>query len=186
LRRLTQPERLLLQDSKGLIRTYLNGRELGRLLNATDGEGWLKTRDKAMLELMARAGLRVSEIVTLRMKDVTIRPRSGDVLVRHGKGMKERDIPLGRQTRRALAFYLSVRPEQIGEYIFVSRTYKSANIFLSVEPINPYRRVTSSGWYKRSSQKFIFQLPPAERKPHSQTYERLCRCHPLDHPRLQR
>jgi site-specific recombinase XerD len=64
----------------------LNGRELGRLLNATDGEGWLSRRDKAMLELMAPAGLRVSEIVTLRMKDVTIRPRSGDVLVRHDKG----------------------------------------------------------------------------------------------------
>jgi integrase/recombinase XerC len=110
----------------------LNGRELGRLLAATDGEGWLNRRDKAMLELMAKAGLRVSEIVTLRMKDVTlrmkdvtIRPRSGDVLVRHGKGMKERNIPLGRQPRRALALYLSVRPEQIGEYLFISRTYKS-------------------------------------------------------------
>ena len=103
----------------------LNGRELGRLLAATDGEGWLNRRDKAMLELMAKAGLRVSEIVTLRMKDVTIKPRSGDVLVRHGKGMKERNIPLGRQTRRALALYLSVRPEQVGDYLFISRTYKS-------------------------------------------------------------
>lgn len=103
----------------------LNGRELGRLLAVTDGEGWLNRRDKAMLELMVRAGLRVSEIVTLRLKDVTIKPRSGEVLVRHGKGMKERNIPLGRQTRRALALYLSVHPEQIGEYLFVSRTYKS-------------------------------------------------------------
>jgi len=71
----------------------LNGRELGRLLVAADGDGWLNKRNKAMLELMAKAGLRVSEIVALRKYDVTISQRKGEVLVRYGKGMKERNIP---------------------------------------------------------------------------------------------
>jgi len=71
----------------------LNGRELGRLLAITDGDAWLNQRNRALIELMARAGLRVSEIVDLRITDVTISQRKGEILVRHGKGMKERKIP---------------------------------------------------------------------------------------------
>ena len=43
----------------------LNGRELGRLLAAVDGQGWMNKRNKAMLELMVRGCLRVSEVVAL-------------------------------------------------------------------------------------------------------------------------
>lgn len=102
----------------------LNGRELGRLLAATDGINWLSKRNKAMIELMARAGLRVSEIVALQGRDVTVSQRKGKVLVRHGKGMKERSVPLGRQVRQALEAYLSVRPAEIGDRLFVSRSHK--------------------------------------------------------------
>lgn len=102
----------------------LNGRELGRLLAATDGINWLSKRNNAMIELMARAGLRVSEIVALQIRDVTVSQRKGEVLVRHGKGMKERSVPLGRQVRQALEAYLSVRPAEIDSWFFVSRSHK--------------------------------------------------------------
>ncbi len=102
----------------------LNGRELGRLLAATGDTSWLNKRNRAMLELMVRTGLRVGEMVELRTEDVTIGPRLGEVLVRHGKGMKERNIPLGRQVRGALEAYLAMRPEKAGDRLFVSRTYK--------------------------------------------------------------
>lgn len=102
----------------------LNGRELGRLLVASDGDSWLKKRNKAMLELMARAGLRVSEVAALRMKDVTISQRKGEVLVRYGKGMKERNIPLGRQIRQALQDYFLVRPKSVSDWLFLSRSLK--------------------------------------------------------------
>ena len=52
-------------------------------------------------------------------------PRKGEVLVRHGKGMKERNIPLGRQVRGALEAYLSVRPPTVSDRLFVSRTYNT-------------------------------------------------------------
>lgn len=102
----------------------LNGRELGRLLAATNGDGWLCRRNRAMLELMARTGLRVSEMLALRMKDVTISQRKGELLVRHGKGMKERGIPLGLKVRQALSAYLSVRPETESDWLFLSRTLR--------------------------------------------------------------
>ena len=102
----------------------LNGRELGRLLAATNGDSWLCQRNRAMLELMARTGLRVSEMLALRMKDVTLSQRKGELLVRHGKGMKERSIPLGLKVRQALSAYLKVRPENEGNWLFISRTLR--------------------------------------------------------------
>ena len=77
-----------------------------------------------MLELMARTGLRVSEMIALRMKDVTLSQRKGELLVRHGKGMKERSIPLGLKVRQALSAYLSVRPETESDWLFLSRTLR--------------------------------------------------------------
>lgn len=77
-----------------------------------------------MLELMVRTGLRVGEMVELQVKDVTLGQRKGEVLVRHGKGMKERNIPLGRQVRVALEAYLAVRPQTVSERLFISRTYQ--------------------------------------------------------------
>lgn len=102
----------------------LTGRELGRLLAAADGGSWLSKRNKAMIELMARAGLRVSEVVSLQVKDVTISQRKGEVLIRHGKGMKERSVPLGRQIRQALEAYLSVRPVEGDNWLFISNAHK--------------------------------------------------------------
>ena len=80
----------------------LNGRELGRLLAATNGDGWLNKRNKAMLELMAKAGLRVSEVAALLLTDIEIRPRLGEVLVRHGKGMKEREHTIRTPSERSI------------------------------------------------------------------------------------
>lgn len=102
----------------------LNGRELGRLLAATNGVSWLSKRNEAMIELMARAGLRVSEIVALQTTDVTISQRKGEVFIRYGKGMKERSIPLGQQARRALEGYLSIRPSEICDWLFASHSHK--------------------------------------------------------------
>ncbi len=100
----------------------LNGRELGRLIAAVEGETWQARRDVAILNLMARAGLRVSEVVTLRLDDVTLNARKGHVVVRASKGLKERTVPLPKAAREALRAYLDVRPPWAGETLFVSRT----------------------------------------------------------------
>jgi site-specific recombinase XerD len=90
----------------------LSGRELGRLLAALAGDRWLDKRNVAMISLMARAGLRVSEVIALRLNDVQTSER---------KGLKERTVPLSRMARAELATYLAVRPSFAGEWLFVSQ-----------------------------------------------------------------
>jgi site-specific recombinase XerC len=100
----------------------LSGRELGRLLAAVEGRDWLDRRNVALINLMARAGLRVAEVTGLNRGDVELNDRSGRVLVRQGKGSKERRVPLSLEARRALAAYLETRPPWAGEALFVTRT----------------------------------------------------------------
>jgi integrase/recombinase XerD len=83
-------------------------------------------RDKAMLELMYAAGLRVSELVTLTVNDVNV--EVGYVRVK-GKGAKERVVPIGQAACRALRKYLEGRrrPLAPGSYestLFLGRTGK--------------------------------------------------------------
>lgn len=63
-------------------------------------------RDRALLEVMYGAGLRVGEACALDLGDV----EGLDVRVRHGKGRKERVVPLGEKAREALDCYLAARP----------------------------------------------------------------------------
>jgi site-specific recombinase XerD len=78
-------------------------------------------RNYGLLQLLLQTGLRVSEVTSLKIADVRIRDRSGEVHVREGKGNKEREIPLNASARRALSAYLQLRPEaQPGESLFLS------------------------------------------------------------------
>jgi integrase/recombinase XerD len=71
----------------------------------SDGADGLALRDHAILELLYAGGLRVGEIVALRVEDVHL--DQGRAQVR-GKGDKERIVPLGRSAVEALEKYLSV------------------------------------------------------------------------------
>ncbi|MFN2525447.1 MAG: tyrosine recombinase [Actinomycetota bacterium] len=74
------------------------------------GEGLLGLRDRAMLELLYGAGLRISELVSLDVDDVDL--DEALILVRSGKGSKARRIPLGRAAGAAVNAYLvRARPE---------------------------------------------------------------------------
>jgi integrase len=110
----------------------LNTHELGQLLAQarlrwTDDDGqvtWKGVRDVALISLMARAGLRVGEVVALELGDVDLRERSGAVTVRLGKGAKQRVVPLALQLRKDLQAYLKVRPETVTQSVFLSRTLR--------------------------------------------------------------
>ena len=67
-------------------------------------------RNWAALSLMVHAGLRVEEASLVTLGDITINDRSGEVLVRNGKGSKERTVPLNLTARRALAAWLDLKP----------------------------------------------------------------------------
>lgn len=82
--------------------------EIEKLLAAPSLDEPLAFRDRAMLELAYGAGLRVSEWISLSVRDVMLQ----DHLVRvFGKGAKERLVPIGRRAIGALAIYLrELRP----------------------------------------------------------------------------
>ena len=83
--------------------------EVQRLLAAPQLEDPLVFRDRAMLELAYGAGLRVSEWITLGVRDALL----DEGLVRvFGKGSKERLVPIGRSAIAAVATYLrELRPK---------------------------------------------------------------------------
>jgi site-specific recombinase XerD len=105
----------------------LSGRDLGRLVRAVEqhewGPEWMPVRNAALVALMARAGLRVGEVVGLDLEDITLNERSGWVTIRQGKGLKERRVPLSLQTRKALAAYLQVRPEAATSALFLTKSW---------------------------------------------------------------
>ncbi len=77
-----------------------------------------RQRDAAMLMAFLYTGLRVSELTALRMDDLTLEPHRGELLVRAGKGSKQRRVPLNAAARQALREWLDVRPDTGGEYLF--------------------------------------------------------------------
>lgn len=88
----------------------LRAEEMQRLLRAAGQSGHgLARRNYALLQLLLQTGLRVGEAARLAIADCEINERSGIVLVRAGKGGKEREVPLNAGVRRALAQYLHTR-----------------------------------------------------------------------------
>lgn len=89
---------------------YLSETEVDRLLEAR-GKTSNRPRDRAILELLYGAGIRVSELAGLNRQDVDL--DEGMIRVR-GKGKKERVIPIGDEAARVLRNYLAPR-EPVGE-----------------------------------------------------------------------
>ena len=78
--------------------------EVERILAAPDATTPLGMRDRAILELLYGAGLRVSELTALDVDEVDLDEGAVRVL---GKGGKEREVPVGRHAREAVISYLT-------------------------------------------------------------------------------
>lgn len=91
-------------------------------------------RNKAMLELLYATGLRVSELVNLKIYDVDL---EDDIVRTMGKGSKERIIPIGDYAKKALSSYLSIRytflKKEVTDYLFLN---------------NHGRKMTRQGFFK--------------------------------------
>jgi integrase/recombinase XerD len=85
---------------------FLTEEEIDRLFATPDVATEEGIRDRAMLELMYAAGLRVSELVSLKQAEVDL--HSG-VVNCHGKGSKERRVPVGKSAIHWLQQYVSVK-----------------------------------------------------------------------------
>lgn len=84
----------------------LNNKEVGALLMAPPSDNAMGLRDRAILETMYSAGLRVSELVALRDGDIDA---SQQIIRVRGKGRKERISPLGSFALRAIRRYAKQR-----------------------------------------------------------------------------
>ena len=101
---------------------YLTVEEVERLMDAPDVTTPHGCRDKAMLELLYASGLRVSELITLKLSDISFEM----AYVRcFGKGARERIIPLGRYALAALEQYINhCRPK-------VDNNWQTDTLFLN-------------------------------------------------------
>jgi integrase/recombinase XerD len=91
--------------SRALPRT-LGAKEIDLLLDAIDLGTLRGLRDRAMLEIAYGCGLRVSELVALRLNQIDL---AAKVVIVFGKGGKERIVPIGGAALRALRAYLAAR-----------------------------------------------------------------------------
>ena len=82
---------------------FLSVEEAARLMEAPKGDDFTACRDRAILETLYSAGLRVSELVGLKVRDVDL---IGGSLRTVGKGRKERLMPLGSYSVQAIRRYL--------------------------------------------------------------------------------
>lgn len=83
---------------------FLSVKEVEALLGQPDEKEARGIRDKAMLELLYATGLRVSELVSLRLSDLNL--EDGFLFCR-GKGGKERIVPMGSAAKNAINRYLA-------------------------------------------------------------------------------
>jgi len=96
-----------LKRAESRLVRHLTVEEVQAILDAPDPTVWKGIRDRAMLHLCYTGGLRVSELIGLRLDDLTFQPQ-GNVLI-HGKGRRERCLPLWKTTATALRAWLAVR-----------------------------------------------------------------------------
>jgi integrase/recombinase XerC len=94
-------------------------RDIDRILRAAEREG--NKRNLAILLLLRHTGLRVGELCALRVGDILISERKGQVHVHSGKGDKDRTVPLNADVRAALSAYLAVRPTTAAPALFIGQ-----------------------------------------------------------------
>jgi site-specific recombinase XerD len=87
--------------------------EFKRIVGAARGN----SRDYALLQLLFQTGIRVSEIIAIRLPELDL---EHSTLTIHRKGSRKRTIPLEKKTLHALQSYLAARPKTIDQHLFVN------------------------------------------------------------------
>jgi site-specific recombinase XerD len=100
-----------------LIR-HLTIEEMQSILDAPEPTNWGGIRDRAMLHLCYAGGLRVTELIGLQLDDLKLHANAS-VLI-HGKGRKERCLPLWKETTVALRGWLAVRGTVSASELFLN------------------------------------------------------------------
>ena len=91
--------------------------EVERLLSSPNSNRIIERRDKAMIEILYATGMRISELVNLKLTDIDF---NRSVLKVFGKGSKERLVPYGEKAAEALDIYLRDRKKSDSKNVFLS------------------------------------------------------------------
>lgn len=117
------------------ILEILDEQEVKKFLESIPSSSYLELRDKAMFELLYSCGMRVSEIVDLKLSDIDFE----EGLIRFiGKGNKERITPVGDSAKDCLGKYIRAARYNL------ERERKSENVFLNRNG----QKITRQGFWK--------------------------------------
>ena len=97
--------------------TYMSEDEVEILLQSPRSNYIIERRDRAMIEILYATGMRISELVNLKLTDIDF---NRSVLKVFGKGSKERLVPYGEKAAEALHIYLNDRKKSDSKSIFLS------------------------------------------------------------------
>jgi integrase/recombinase XerD len=133
-----------------LPRAVLTARESERVLHQARATTPRGLRDRALLELLYSSGLRRAEVAALRLGDLD--PGRRLLMVRAGKGQRDRLVPLGRRAERWLRRYLRrARPGLVGTtapdpgWLFVSARGRRLALNRLSERVAGYVRMSGVG-----------------------------------------
>jgi site-specific recombinase XerD len=96
----------------------IEDKELWKLRNEIHRSG--NQMHICIIEVLLQTGIRVSELVNIKLKDMKISERKGSLQV-IGKGNAKRTIPLNKDARKAIEKYLEVRQDDDSEYLFIGQ-----------------------------------------------------------------
>lgn len=107
-------------------------------------------RNGALVRLMLSCGLRVGEVIRLKLGDVEISERRGRVIVRNGKGKKHREVPIPYQARKAMQDWLVERQafSPDGEWLFPNRSKFHISMRAAEQVVTDLGRI--AGFYLRT------------------------------------
>jgi len=118
----------------------LKTREMKKLLDAPDLGNPLGFRDRTIMEVFFATGVRLSELTSSAVQDLNF--EEGLIHIKHGKGQKQRLVPMGEAARNWLQEYLeNVRP-------VLAKKSKTDAVFLN----RFARRMDKNGWQKKLAQ----------------------------------
>lgn len=102
------------------IRQYkgIEDKELWKLRNEIHRTG--NRMHICIIEILLGTGIRVSELVYIRLKDIHLSERKGSITIM-GKGNAQRTLPINKDVRKALIRYLEIRPQTESEYLFIGQ-----------------------------------------------------------------
>jgi len=132
--------------------TVLSKEQTRRLFLGMDAHDFVSARDTAILELFYASGIRLSELVNLRLRDIQFRNKLISVV---GKGNKQRILPLGKMSQEALKIYLHYYEQEFekprnDDPLFVSRLGKKISVRNVRLRVEKYLKEVSDGAKKNS------------------------------------